>query len=151
MKFWRPLGTSKNLKIFDFRKQHGSKLAPKSKPKSMLSSKDPFLKKHCFSLRDPVGRTWEEKSIKSRCKKRCGNRKAWKLNFDPFLIDLGAILAFQNGAKTLKNRCWKGFKIWLVFEGLLERDFFGPRGPKTRQRRRSPQRMESARGYWGRI
>ena len=51
MKFWRPLGTSKNRKIFDFGGQHGGKLAPKSKPKSMLSSKGGFLKKPRFSLR----------------------------------------------------------------------------------------------------
>ena len=31
----------------------------------------------------------------------------------------------------------------------MERDFFGPRGAKTRQRRRSPQKMESARAQWG--
>ena len=30
---------------------------------------------------DPVGRRWEQKSIKNRCKKRCGNRKARKLNY----------------------------------------------------------------------
>jgi len=48
-----PLGTSKNRKIFDFRGQHGGKLAPKSMPKSTLSSKGGFLKKHCFSLGKP--------------------------------------------------------------------------------------------------
>ena len=157
MKFWRPLGTSPNRKIFDFGGQHGGKLAPKSVPKSMLSSKGRLKKKPCFSLGkntlfwDPGGRSWEQKSIKNRCKKRCGNRRPRKLDFYRFLVDLGGILALQNGAKTLQNRCWKGIKIWSVFEGLLERDFFGPRGAKTRQRRRSPQRMESARAYWGRI
>ena len=40
----------KNRKIFDFGGQHGGKLAPKSMPKSMLSSKGGFLKKPCFSL-----------------------------------------------------------------------------------------------------
>ena len=114
-------------------------------------------KKLHFSFRknslfwDPGARSWEEKSMKNRCENRCGNRKPWKLDFDRFLIDLGAILALQNGAKTLKNRCWKGIKIWSVFKGLLERDFFGPRAAKRRQRRRSPQKMESARAYWDRI
>ena len=50
MKFWRPLGTSKNRKIFDFGGQHGGKLAPKSMPKSMLSSKGAFKQKPCFSF-----------------------------------------------------------------------------------------------------
>ena len=50
MKFWKPLGTSKNRKICDFGRQHGSKLAPKSMPKSMLSSKGGFLKKLHFSF-----------------------------------------------------------------------------------------------------
>ena len=50
MKFWRPLGTSKNWKIFDFGSQHGGKLAPKSMPKSMLYPKGGFLKKPCYSL-----------------------------------------------------------------------------------------------------
>ena len=45
-----PLGTSKNRKIFDFGGQHGGKLAPKSMPKSMLSSKGGFKKKTRFSL-----------------------------------------------------------------------------------------------------
>ena len=31
----------------------------------------------------------------------------------------------------------------------MEHHFFGPRGAKTRQRRRSPQKMESARAQWG--
>ena len=35
--------------FFDFWDQNGAKLAPKSKPKSMLSSKSVFLKKPCFS------------------------------------------------------------------------------------------------------
>ena len=64
---------------------------------------------------DPVSRSWEQNSIKNRCSKQCGNRKARKLNFDQFLFDLGTILALQNGAKTLKNRCWNGIKIWSIF------------------------------------
>ena len=83
-----------------------------------------FARSFCFSWGkkglDPVGRSWEQTSIKNRCKKRCGNRRPRKLDFYWFLLDLGGILAFQNGAKTLKNRCWKGIKIWSVFEGLLE-------------------------------
>ena len=47
----QPLGIPKNRKIFDFRSQHGGKLAPKSMPKSMLSSKGAFLKKPSFSFR----------------------------------------------------------------------------------------------------
>ena len=31
----------------------------------------------------------------------------------------------------------------------MEHDFFGLRGAKTRKRRRSPQKMESARAQWG--
>ena len=40
--------------------------------------------------------------MKNRCKKQCGNRKARKLDFDRFLIDLGDILDLQDGAKTFK-------------------------------------------------
>ena len=121
----------------------------------MLSSKDHLLKKHCFSLRknkvfwDPARRSWEENSIKYRYKKRCRNRTPRKLGFDRFLIDLGPILGLQNRTKTLKKRCWNDIKIGSVFEDLLERDFFSPRSAKTRQRRRSPQKMESARAQWG--
>ena len=50
IKFWRPLGTSKNRKISGFGGQHGGKLAPKSRPRSMLSSKGGILKKLRFSL-----------------------------------------------------------------------------------------------------
>ena len=70
---------------------------------------------------------------------------------DRFLIDFGIQVGTQNRPKRDKNRGRNGIKIWSFFEGLLERDFFGPRGAKTRQRRRSPQKMESSRGYWGRI
>ena len=81
----------------------GRILVPKSTPKSMLSSKGVFLKKPCFSL----GKTYffEIQWVEVGTKNQCGNRKARKLNFDRCLIDLGAILALQNGAKTLKNRC----------------------------------------------
>ena len=41
---------AKNRKIFDLGGQHGGKLAPTSKPKSMLSSQGAFLKKRCFSF-----------------------------------------------------------------------------------------------------
>ena len=47
--FWTPLGRPSFQKIFDLGGQHGRKLAPKSRPKSMLSSKGGFYKKHCFS------------------------------------------------------------------------------------------------------
>ena len=69
-------------------------MAPKSKPKSMLSSKNDFFEKTLFFqgkislFGDPVGRSWKQTSIKNRCKKRCGNRKARKLNVDCFSFDL---------------------------------------------------------------
>ena len=49
---------------------------------------------------DPVSRSWEQNSIKNRCSKQCGNRKARKLNFHRFLIDLGAILGLQNARRS---------------------------------------------------
>ena len=76
-----------------------------------------FFEKTLFFLRKNTlfshqgSPSWKQKSIKNRCKKRCGKRRASKFNFDRFLIDLGAILGVQNGAKTLKNRCRKGIKI----------------------------------------
>ena len=40
-----------------------------------------------------MGPSWEQKSIKNQCKKPCGNRKARKLDFDGFLMDLGTIFS----------------------------------------------------------
>ena len=78
--------------------------------KALFRKKTLFFRRKNLLFGYPVGRSWEQKSIKNRCKKRCGNSKALKFNFDRFLIDLGAILALQNRAKTLKNRCWNGIK-----------------------------------------
>ena len=50
MKLQGPLGNPKFRKIFDLGGQHGGKLAPKSMPKSMVSSKGGFFLKPCFSL-----------------------------------------------------------------------------------------------------
>ena len=50
-----------------------------------------FFEKPLFFIRinnvfwDPGGRSWKQKSINNRCKKRCGNRKARKLDFYRFL------------------------------------------------------------------
>ena len=54
MNLGSPLGDPTFKQIFDLGGQHGGKLAPKSKPKSMLSSKGVFLKKHCFSFRKNI-------------------------------------------------------------------------------------------------
>ena len=78
-------------------------------------------------------------------------QKASETRFLSILLDLGGILAFQSGAKTIKNRCWKGIKIWSFFEGLLERDFFGPRAAKTRKRRSQKVGLAECAGRLGRI
>ena len=49
-----------------------------------------------------VGGTTEQQSIQKTIEKTMRKQKSSKTRF---LIDLGAILALQNGAKTLKNRC----------------------------------------------
>ena len=82
-------------------------------PKSMLYPKGVFLKKPCFSL----GKMhfFEIQGVEVGSKNRLKNDVendaeteglgARKLDFYRFLMDLGAILALQNGAKTLQNRC----------------------------------------------
>ena len=76
MNFRRPLGTFKNRKIFDFGGQHGSKLASKAKPKSMISSKGGFFFKkpyfsggkiHFFEIRGvEVGsKNWSKNNVKN--------------------------------------------------------------------------------------
>ena len=45
--------------------------------------------------------------------------------FDRFSIDFGRQVGTQNRPKREKNRCQNGSKIQSLFEGLLERDFFG--------------------------
>ena len=51
-------------------------------------------------------------------------QKSSETRFDRFLLEFGTILAFQNGAKTFKNRFRYGIKICLFFEGLLEHQLF---------------------------
>ena len=58
----------------DFGKENGCKLAPETKKKSMLTSKDDFWKNFVFFKEnnvfwDPVGRSCEQKSINSQYKK----------------------------------------------------------------------------------
>ena len=66
-----------------------------------------FLKKPCsfgkMRFFDPVDRSWEHKSIKNRCKKRCGKGKARKFNFDRFLTDLGGQYAQKSMLKWPQN------------------------------------------------
>ena len=106
MKFWRPLGTSKNRKIFDFGGQHGGKLAPKSKPKSMLSSKGVFLKKLCFSL----GKTyfleiqWVEVGSKNRSKIDVKNDAETERLGNSILIDFWSIWEPSWASKTEPRR-----------------------------------------------
>ena len=67
--------------------------------------------------------------------------------FDGFGSHLGPPKRSQDAQKSML----KLHQNLISFEGLLERDFFDPRGAKTRQRRRSPHKIESPGAQWGRI
>ena len=54
-------------------------------------------------------------------------------NFDRFWIDLGAILASQNGTERVKIQYRNGIKIGSFFESLLEHHFFSQDAPKGRK------------------
>ena len=135
MEFWRPLGTSKNRKIFDFGGQHGGKLAPKSKPKSMLSSKGVFLKKSIFLLEKlsflrSSGSKLEQKSIKNRSSKRYGNRKARKLNFDSIFDRFGSHLGSPKRSQDAQKSMLNWHQNLIGFWRPLGTPFFQPRGAK---------------------
>ena len=109
-----------------------------------------FFLKNIKVVRNPVGRSWEQKSLENQFEKRCRNRDARKPNCDRFFVDFGAILAFQNGAKTFQNRCWKGIKI---FDQFLKASWNAIFSTKRRQDARRPPVLESAwrnaRVAWG--
>ena len=96
-----------------------------------------------------MGRSWEQKSIKNRYRKRYGNRKARKLDFDRFLIDLGAILA----SKTEPRRSKIDVEIASKFDQFLKASWntiFSaqepPRGASAANRRSGGSRPEATGG-----
>ena len=81
-------------------------MAPKSKPKSMLSSKGVFLKKPCFS----VGKIrffdiqWVEVGSKNRSKNGIQDGVHLGIDFRPILVDSGSQVGRENGVKINPKR-----------------------------------------------
>ena len=141
MKFWRPLGRPEFRKIFDFGSQHGGKLAPKSKPKSMLSSKSVFWKKHCFSLckyifftsrESKLGATIDQKSMEKKMRKTKGFEIQFWTIFDRFGSHLGRPKRSQDAQKSMLKRYQNLNSFWKP----LGTQFFRP---KSRQEAPAPQ------------
>ena len=121
-KFWSLLGTSKNQKIFDFGGQHGGKLAPKSKPKSMLSSQGLFLKKPCFSLGKTyfLGIQWVEVGSNNRSKIDVKNDAETERLGNPILIHFLSILEPSWPPKTEPRRSKIDVEKASKFDQFLE-------------------------------
>ena len=157
MDFWRPLGTSKHRKIFDCRSQHGSKLAPKSKPKSMLSSKGRFLKKPCFSL----GKIhffeiqWVEVGSKNRSKIDVKNDAETEGLGNSIFIDFWWIWEPSWPSKTVPRRSKIDVETASKFDRFLKASWKATFSAKKRQRcaRGAPRASagRNAQVAWGRI
>ena len=139
-------------------------MAPKSKPKSMLSSKGGFLKKPCFSL----GKTYffeiqgVEVGSKNRSKIDVKNDAETEGLGNSIFMDFWWIWEASWPSKTDPRRSKIDVEKASKFDQFLKASwnatFSAQEAPrlargaaKRRQRRFSPLRKESARGYWGRI
>ena len=130
MKFWRPLGRPYFRKIFDFGGQHGGKLAPKSKPKSMLSSKGVFSKnlvfpkeKHTFwrSSGSKLGGKIDEKSMWKSMRKQKGLKTQFWSIFDRFGSQHGSKLAPKIRQNRLKIDAKMVSDVDVIFWSVFDR------------------------------
>ena len=155
MNFWRPLGSFKNRKIFDFGGQHGGKLAPKSMPKSCYLRKA-VKKKPCFSPQriDFFDIKGVEVGSKNRSKNDVKNdteterlRNLILSIFAGFGSHLGPPKRSQDAQKSML----KWHQNLISFWRPLGTPFLRPRAAKRRQRRRRWSRPGGMRSLRGRI
>ena len=155
MRFWRPLGTSENPESFDFGSQRGRKLVPKSKPKSMLSSKCAFSKNPCSGKAHFFEIQGVEVESKNRSKIDVKNDAETEGLGNSIFIDFWSIWEPSWPSKP-KPRCSeidveKASKFDRFLKASWNTIFSAQEAPGTRTPRKNESALRNAQVAWGRI